>query len=162
MPSGGWIHAANCEGTTVTEAVAAEEGWTMMLVPTLYVLSVSDPVGLMEATGVVKDGGGVKGISIVLSEVLAGLVALAAVVGPRDRVGLSEVGAPVEVTFASEVGIEVAGPVVAPEVVVAPVGVGVFPVPTEVPSDGVMPEGVVTVVGPVVGPGVGVPSDVGM
>jgi hypothetical protein len=89
-------------------------------------------------------------------------VALAAVVGPKDTVGRSEVGTPVEVTFASEVGIEVAGPVEALGVVVAPVGVGVFPVPTEVPSDGVMPEGVVTVLGPVVGPVVGVPSDVGM
>jgi hypothetical protein len=62
----------------------------MMLVPILSVVSVSEPVGMMEATGLVIDGGGVKGISIVLlgatevvdgASVVTGIVAFPAVVG---------------------------------------------------------------------------------
>lgn len=120
---------------------------------------------MMEATGD-KEAGGVNGISMLvlvgLSETLAGPVALAAEVGPIDGVFAPEVGASVDAVFASEVGIDEGISDVAPVAVVAPVGVGVFPVPTEDPSVGVMPEGVVTVVGPAVGGKVGVPSDVGM
>jgi len=103
----------------------------------------------MEATGLVVDAGGVNVISTGLLgstemldglSVVTGIVAFAAVVGMICEVGTSDVGVRVGVLVTSEVGIGVSRPVVT--AVLSPVGVGVTPVPTEVPAVGVMPGGV--------------------
>jgi hypothetical protein len=148
------------------------------------VVSLSVAVGMMEATGVVFEGGGVKvswtevslvAAAVVGFSVVAGIFVVARAVvfapvteGTTKVVGTSDVGCPVVVLSSSEVGMA------ASELVVAElpaVGVGVVvvtPVPTEVPAVGVMPEGVSAAVvvtpvdTPVVGVVVGVSSDVGI